>query len=79
MVGTFYAAAKPGDKPFVNVGSQVVDDETDVCVIEAMKNFFVHKADVTGTIAKILVQNGQTVQFEQPLFLVRQTDRSRVP
>ena len=71
MVGTFYTAAKPGEKPFVGVGSRVVADETDVCVIEAMKNFFVQKADVTGTIVKILVENGQPVQVEQPMFLVR--------
>jgi acetyl-CoA carboxylase biotin carboxyl carrier protein len=71
MVGTFYAAPKPGAKPFVNVGSQVVKDETDVCVIEAMKTFNTHKAEVTGTIAKVLVQNGQSVQFDQPLFLVK--------
>ena len=71
MVGTFYAAPKPGEKPFVAVGSKVVKDETDVCVIEAMKNFFPQKADVTGTIAKILVENGHPVQVEQPLFLVK--------
>jgi len=71
MVGTFYAAPKPGAKPFVNVGTQVVKDETDVCVIEAMKTFNVHKSEVTGTIAKVLVQNGQSVQFDQPLFLVK--------
>jgi acetyl-CoA carboxylase biotin carboxyl carrier protein len=71
MVGTFYTAAKPGEKPFVGVGSRVVADETDVCVIEAMKNFFVQKADVSGTITKILVENGQPVQVEQPMFLVR--------
>jgi acetyl-CoA carboxylase biotin carboxyl carrier protein len=71
MVGTFYTAAKPGEKPFVGVGSRVVADETDVCVIEAMKNFFVQKADVSGTIVKVLVENGQPVQVEQPMFLVR--------
>lgn len=71
MPGTFYASAKPGEKAFVAVGSRVVKDETDVCIIEAMKTFNTHKSDVTGTIAKILVQNGQTVQFDQPLFLVK--------
>ena len=75
MVGTFYTAAKPGEKPFVGVGSRVVADETDVCVIEAMKNFFVQKADVSGTIVKILVENGQPVQVEQPMFLVRRIDQ----
>ena len=71
MVGTFYAAPKPGAKPFVNVGSQVLKDESDVCLIEAMKTFNVHKSDLTGTIAKVLVQDGQSVQFDQPLFLVK--------
>jgi acetyl-CoA carboxylase biotin carboxyl carrier protein len=70
MVGTFYAAPKPGEKPYVSVGS-VVNEETDVCQIEAMKTFNVLKAGVSGTIAKILVQNGQSVQFDEPLFLVK--------
>ena len=70
MVGTFYAAASPDAKPFVSVGAQV-DEETDVCVIEAMKVFNNIKAECRGTIAKILVTNGQTVEFGQPLFLVK--------
>jgi acetyl-CoA carboxylase biotin carboxyl carrier protein len=70
MVGTFYASPKPGEKPFVNVGSEV-DEDTEVCLIEAMKNYFAVKAGVAGTIARVLVQDGQTVQFDQPLFLVR--------
>lgn len=70
MVGTFYAAASPEAKPFVSVGA-VVDEDTDVCVIEAMKVFNNIKAETRGTIAKILVTNGQTVEFGQPLFLVK--------
>jgi acetyl-CoA carboxylase biotin carboxyl carrier protein len=70
MVGTFYAAPSPEAKPFVSVGSSV-DEETDVCVIEAMKVFNNIKAECRGTIAKILVTNGQTVEFGQPLFLVK--------
>ena len=70
MVGTFYAAASPDAKPFVSVGSQV-DEETDVCIIEAMKVFNNIKAETKGTIAKVLIQNGQTVEFGQPLFLVK--------
>ena len=70
MVGTFYAAPSPDAKPFVSVGSRV-DDETDVCVIEAMKVFNNIKAETTGTIAKVLVTNGQTVEFGQTLFLVK--------
>ncbi len=71
MVGTFYSAPKPGAKAFVNVGSPVVRDETDVCILEAMKTFNTMKSSVTGTIAKVLVQDGQSVQFDQPLFLVK--------
>ena len=70
MVGTFYAASSPDAKPFVSVGT-VVDEETDVCVIEAMKVFNNIKAETRGTIAKILVTNGQTVEFGQPLFVVK--------
>jgi acetyl-CoA carboxylase biotin carboxyl carrier protein len=70
MVGTFYTAPSPDAKPFVTVGS-VVSEETDVCVIEAMKVFNNVKAECKGTIAKILVNNGQAVEFNQVLFLVK--------
>jgi acetyl-CoA carboxylase biotin carboxyl carrier protein len=70
MVGTFYAAPSPDSKPFVSVGSSV-DEETEVCSIEAMKNFMPIKAETRGTIAKILATNGQTVQYGTPLFLVK--------
>jgi acetyl-CoA carboxylase biotin carboxyl carrier protein len=70
MVGTFYAAANPDSKPFVSVGSKV-EEETDVCVIEAMKVFNNVKAECRGTIAKIQVTNGQAVEFGQVLFLVK--------
>jgi acetyl-CoA carboxylase biotin carboxyl carrier protein len=70
MVGTFYSSPSPDSKPFVTVGSVVAED-TDVCTIEAMKNFVPIKAETRGTIAKILVNNGQTVHFGQPLFLVK--------
>jgi acetyl-CoA carboxylase biotin carboxyl carrier protein len=70
MVGTFYASSSPDAKPFVQVGS-TVDEETDVCIIEAMKVFNNIKAETRGTIAKILVTNGQTVEFGQTLFLVK--------
>ncbi|MGD0464756.1 MAG: acetyl-CoA carboxylase biotin carboxyl carrier protein [Tepidisphaeraceae bacterium] len=70
MVGTFYAAASPDAKPFVTLRSEV-SDETDVCVIEAMKVFNNVKAECKGTIAKILVNNGQVVEFGQVLFLVK--------
>ena len=70
MVGTFYTASSPDAKPFVSVGS-VVDEETDVCIIEAMKVFNNIKAECRGTIAKVLVTNGQTVEFGTVLFLVK--------
>jgi acetyl-CoA carboxylase biotin carboxyl carrier protein len=70
MVGTFYAASSPDARPFVSVGT-AVDEETDVCVIEAMKVFNNIKAECSGTISKILVTNGQTVEFGQTLFLVK--------
>lgn len=70
MVGTFYSAASPEAKAFVSVGS-TVDEETDVCIIEAMKVFNNIKAECRGTIAKVLVENGATVEFGQALFLVK--------
>ena len=70
MVGTFYSASSPDAKPFVSVGS-TVDEETDVCIIEAMKVFNNIKAETRGTIAKVNVTNGQTVEFGQTLFLVK--------
>ena len=70
MVGTFYAAASPELKPLASVGMSV-DEDTDVCIIEAMKVFNNIKAECKGTITKILVTNGQTVEFGQPLFLVK--------
>ena len=70
MVGTFYARPSPDAKEFVTIGSAVSED-TDVCVIEAMKVFNNVKADCKGTIAKILVSNGQAVEFNQVLFLVK--------
>lgn len=70
MVGTFYAAPKPGEKPFVLVGGRVGPD-TDVCIIEAMKTFNNIKAECSGTIARMLVQDGQPVEFGTVLFTVK--------
>lgn len=70
MVGTFYAKASPEKPPFVGVGDSVGDDTT-VCLIEAMKIFNEIKAGRSGSIAKVLVQNGEAVEFGQPLFLVK--------
>jgi len=70
MVGTFFAAANPDSPPFANVGTAVSPDKV-VCIIEAMKIFNEIKAECSGTIAKVLVKNGQAVEFGQPLFLVK--------
>ena len=69
MVGTYYASNSPEAPPFVNVGT-AVRPETIVCVIEAMKVFTEIPARVSGTIAEVLVKNGQPVEFGQPLFRV---------
>jgi len=69
MLGTFYKAPKPGAAPFVEVG-QIVDKEDTVCVIEVMKLFSTITAGVQGRIVKVLVEDSQMVEFNQPLFLV---------
>ena len=69
-VGTFYASPSPGEPPFITVGSAVTA-ETIVCLIEAMKVFNQIPAEVNGTIAAILVNSGDAVEFGQPLFRVR--------
>jgi acetyl-CoA carboxylase biotin carboxyl carrier protein len=70
MVGTFYAQANPDSPPFVTVGAAVAPDKT-VCIIEAMKIFNEIKAEIAGTIHKVLVKNGEAVEFGQALFLVK--------
>jgi acetyl-CoA carboxylase biotin carboxyl carrier protein len=70
MVGTFYAAPAKGSKPFVAVGS-AVEDETDVCIIEAMKVFNNIKAECRGSISRVMVSDGQSVEFGTVLFLVK--------
>jgi acetyl-CoA carboxylase biotin carboxyl carrier protein len=70
MVGTFYAAASPDAKPFVSAGDRVSPD-TVVCIIEAMKVFNEIKAEVSGIIERVGVSSGQSVEFDQPLFMVR--------
>lgn len=66
-VGTFYSSPSPDDPPFVSVGSKVQPDTT-VCIVEAMKVFNPIPAEVSGTITAILVNNGDAVEFDQPLF-----------
>ena len=69
MVGTFYRASSPGAKPFVEVGSQVKEGET-LCIVEAMKILNEIEADKAGTVTRILGENGQAVEYGQPLFVI---------
>ena len=69
MVGTFYRASSPNAKAFAEVGQQIKEGEP-ICIIEAMKIMNEIEADKTGTITKILVENGQPVEFGQPLFVI---------
>ncbi len=69
MVGTFYRTATPGAKPFVEIGQQVKEGDA-VCIIEAMKIMNEIDTEYAGTITKVLVENGQAVEFGQPLFVV---------
>jgi len=69
MVGTFYRASSPGAKAFVEVGSQVKEGET-LCIIEAMKILNEIEADKSGTVTRILGENGQAVEYGQPLFVI---------
>ncbi len=69
MVGTFYRAASPGAKPFVEVGDKV-DENTILCIIEAMKLMNEIKAEMRGVVKKILVDNAQPVEYGQALFLI---------
>jgi acetyl-CoA carboxylase biotin carboxyl carrier protein len=69
MVGTFYGAASPGAKPFVEVGSTIKEGEP-ICIIEAMKIMNEIEADKSGTVTKILCANGQPVEYGQPLFII---------
>ncbi len=70
MVGTYYSKPSPDKPSFLNVGD-AIGEESVVCLIEAMKIFNEIKAEQTGTVAKILVQNGDAVEFGQPLILVK--------
>ena len=70
MVGTFYRAASPDASPFVDVGTKV-NEETVVCIIEAMKVMNEIKAETSGVIAEVVAENGKPVQFGQALFRVR--------
>src|SRR6185369_5426751 len=69
MVGTFYRSASPGAKPFVEVGTAIKEGEP-ICIIEAMKIMNEIEADKSGTVTRILCENGQAVEFGQPLFMI---------
>jgi acetyl-CoA carboxylase biotin carboxyl carrier protein len=69
MVGTFYRSASPGSKPFAELGDEVKEGQP-VCIIEAMKIMNEIEADHSGKIVRMLCENGQAVEFGQPLFIV---------
>jgi acetyl-CoA carboxylase biotin carboxyl carrier protein len=69
MVGTFYRAPSPDAKPFVEEGDQVSVGDT-LCIVEAMKILNQIESDKTGTVKKILVENGEPVEFNQPMFII---------
>jgi acetyl-CoA carboxylase biotin carboxyl carrier protein len=69
MVGTFYRSASPGAKSFVEIGDTVKEGET-VCIIEAMKILNEIEADKSGVVTQILCENGQAVEYGQPLFII---------
>lgn len=69
MVGTFYRSASPGAKAYVEIGSVVKEGET-ICIIEAMKILNEIEADKSGTVSKMLCDNGQAVEYGQPLFII---------
>lgn len=69
MVGTFFTAPTPGARAFAEVGSEVSVGQT-LCIIEAMKMMNQIEADKTGRVTRILVDNGEPVEFDQPLFVI---------
>ena len=69
MVGTFYAAPSPDAEPFIKVGQQISEGDA-LCMVEAMKMFNQIESEYSGTVKRILVENGQPVEFDEPLFEV---------
>ena len=70
MVGTFYEASSPEAEPFASLGQKVSAGDT-LCIIEAMKMFNQIESDYSGTVVAVLVENGQPVEFDEPLFVIR--------
>ena len=71
LVGTFYAASKPGEPPFIKVGDNVSAGQS-VCIIEAMKIFNEIESEYSGEIIEILIEDGQPVEYGQPLFTIKE-------
>jgi acetyl-CoA carboxylase biotin carboxyl carrier protein len=69
MVGTFYTASSPEAEPFAKVGQKVKEGDT-LCIVEAMKMFNQIESEFTGTVTKILVENGQPIEFDEPLYVI---------
>jgi len=69
MVGTYYRASAPDAKPFVEVGDTIKEGET-ICIVEAMKILNEIEADKSGTVTQIMCENGQAVEYGQPLFVI---------
>ena len=69
MVGTFYRSASPESSAFVEIGQSVAEGDT-LCIIEAMKILNQIEADTSGTVKKILVENGQPVEYNEPMFVI---------
>ena len=72
-LGTFYRSPKPGAAPFVSIGQRVAAD-TELCIIEVMKLFTAVHAGIVGTVREVLVEDGEMVEFDQPLFVVEPDD-----
>jgi len=69
MIGTFYRSSSPDKAPFVNVGDEIKAGQV-ICIVEAMKLFNEIESDISGKIVKVLIDNAQPVEYDQPLFLV---------
>ena len=79
LLGIFYRSPKPGAPPFVEIGSEITEDDT-VCLVEVMKLFNTVKAGVKGRIAKICAENNQMIEYNQTLFLIEpETDQAESP
>ena len=72
VVGTFYRAPAPDASPFVEEGDEIHEGQV-ICIIEAMKLMNEIKSEINGTVKKVLVENGQAVEFDQPIFLIKKS------